>query len=91
MTTKEKEAYRQKVEAKMDRWRAEMDKLRADASEAKAKAKLDAISRLESLQLEASNRLAELKTAGEATWQATRKAVDRAVDEFESTYHRVVR
>lgn len=46
----EKQAYQQKLDAKLDEWKAEIDKLRAKADGASADAKLQYDSQIEDLK-----------------------------------------
>lgn len=84
---REKELYQQKMEAKLDEWKAEAEKLRAKAAGADADAKLDANRKAEELdrKIETGNqRLAEIREAGEDTWESVKARVDAAWDTLTS-------
>lgn len=78
-----KEAYEQKLQAQLDEWSAEIDKLKARADDAEADAQLEyykQIEELRSMQEAASNKLAELKDAGDDAWEDLKAGVDSARD-----------
>lgn len=78
-----KEAYEQKLQAQLDEWGAEIDQLKAKADNAKADAQLDyykQIEELRSMQESTSNKLAELKDAGDDAWQDLKAGIDSARD-----------
>lgn len=92
----DKNAYRQKLEARLDQWRAEIDKLEAKAAEARADARIEYEKQIEKLrgkQEDARRKLEELdKASGEAwkdlksgletAWDDLGRAVKSAVDRF---------
>ena len=78
-----KEAYEQKLQAQLDEWAAEIDKLKAKADSAEADAQLGyykQIEELRSIQKSATNKLAELKDAGDDAWEDLRAGIDSARD-----------
>jgi ElaB/YqjD/DUF883 family membrane-anchored ribosome-binding protein len=92
-----KEAYEKKLQAQLDEWGAEIDKIKAKADKAEADAQLDyykQIEELQSMQQEASEKLAELKEAGDdaledlkagiqSTWDSLSKALKSAISRFQ--------
>ncbi len=75
-----KEAYQQKLQAKLDEWSAEIDKLKAKADGASADAKIELdkqLAKLRPLQEAAAQKLAELKKAGDDAWQDIQQAADK--------------
>lgn len=76
-----KDAYREKMEARLDEYRAKIAQLEARARRAKADAEIDygkRIERLRSKEEEVRTKLAELRDAGEDAWEDVRDGVDRA-------------
>ncbi|MFO7545225.1 MAG: hypothetical protein R6W77_06980 [Trueperaceae bacterium] len=84
---REKELYQQKMEAKLQEWKAEAEKLRAKAAGADADAKLEANRKAEELDRKiatGNERLAEIREAGEDTWDSVKARVDKAWDTLTS-------
>ena len=91
-----KDAYKQKLKARLDQWRADIDRLEAKAAEARADARLkyqSEVRDLRAMQDEAREKLKQLsKAQGEAwrdlqsgfetAWDALGQAVRRATDRF---------
>ena len=68
----EKDAYVQKMHAKLDEWNAEIDKLKAKADKAEAESRLEYQKEIETLQKrrkEAEEKLGEVRQAGEGAWE----------------------
>jgi hypothetical protein len=87
----EKEAYQQKIEARIAEWNAEMDKLRAQAKKLAAEGRIEAESRLQDLTIKkeaAEAKLAELRNAGGDAWQELKSGIDRAVRELDESVKR---
>jgi len=90
MTTR-KEAYQEKIDAKLKKWRAEIDKLKADSREAKADAKLEyqhQIDELSSKQKAAEQRFNELKRAGADSWEDMKTGIDKALNALQQSFER---
>ncbi|MDI5983371.1 coiled coil domain-containing protein [Halomonas sp. M4R5S39] len=78
-----REAYEQKLQAKLDEWQAEVDRLRARAKGAEADARIEyqeEIDRLEAQRNEARQKLAELQRASDDAWEDVKAGVERAWD-----------
>ena len=78
-----KDAYEKKLQAQLDEWGAEIDKLKAKADNAEADAQLEYYKQIEefrSMQEEATNKLAELKDAGDDAWEDLKAGIDSAWD-----------
>jgi len=78
-----KDAYEQKLQAQLDEWGAEINKLKAKADNAEADAQLEyykQIEELRSMQESASNKLVELKEAGDDAWEDLKAGIDSAWD-----------
>ena len=84
----EKDAYRQKAEARLDQWRAEIDKLQARAAEASADTRIEYEKRLKTLrekQQEMRRQLDELSAAGSDAWQDVKSGLDSAWDDLQAS------
>jgi predicted nucleic acid-binding Zn-ribbon protein len=82
----EKDAYVQKLHAKIDEWNAEIDKLKAKADKAGAESRLDYQKEIETLQQrrkEFEERLTKVRHAGESAWQDLRSGAQNAWDAME--------
>ncbi|HEO99274.1 MAG TPA: coiled coil domain-containing protein [Epsilonproteobacteria bacterium] len=78
-----KEAYEQKLQAKLDEWSADIDKLKAKADSAEANLQLEyykKIEELRSMQETAADKLIELKDAGDDTWEDIKAGVESTWD-----------
>jgi uncharacterized coiled-coil DUF342 family protein len=98
--TENRDAYVQKLKAKLDEWDAEIDKLSAKIDQADAQAKIEHEKRLEEFRArreEVKNKLAELQQAGggawedlkqglENSWEILKTSFTRAKSEFERGY-----
>lgn len=82
----DKDAYIQKLHARLDEWNAEIDKLRAKADKAKAESRIEYQNQIESLRQsrnEAEKKVAELHEAGEGAWEDLKSGVQLAWDAME--------
>ncbi|MGA7178595.1 MAG: coiled coil domain-containing protein [Thiobacillaceae bacterium] len=76
-----RDAYVQKMQAKLDEWNSEIDKLAAKADSAQADAKLKYQEQVEKLKVQrdaARHKLDELAHASESAWEDLRTGVDLA-------------
>lgn len=81
----DKNAYRQKLEARLEQWRAEIDKLQAKAAEAGADARAEYEEQIETLrgqQKEARAKLNELSDATGEAWKDLRGGIEKAWDDL---------
>jgi hypothetical protein len=80
-----KDAYQQKLEAKLDEWRAEIDKLRAKGRQADADAQIQLdrqVEDLEKRQEAARRKLEELRSTSEDAWQDLKSGIEKAWDDL---------
>ena len=77
----QRDAYVQKLKAKLDEWNADIDKLQAKAGQATADAKekySHQIDELKAKQMEAQAKMKELGKAGDEAWQDVKAGADLA-------------
>jgi len=82
----EKDAYVQKMQAKLDEWNAEIDKLKAKAAQAEADSRIEYQKQIQDLQERrqgAENKLAQVRQAGEGAWQDLKTGAQSAWDAME--------
>jgi len=74
-----RDAYVQKMKAKIDEWNADIDKLTAKADQAEADVKIRYHQQLEELRAkrqEMENKIADLQSAGESAWEEMKQGVE---------------
>ena len=79
----DKEAYLQKMQAKLDEWDANIDALKAKASKANADAQIELNTQIDDLKSERNEmkqKYEELKDAGEDAWKDIRDGAEAAWD-----------
>jgi len=77
-----KEAYQEKIRARLDKWQAEIEKFKAQTRESKADAKIEFYQQLDELthsQKTAQRKLQELRRASSESWAELEAGVDNAV------------
>ena len=82
----DKDAYVQKMQAKLDEWNAEIDKLKAKAAQAEADSRVEYQKQIQNLQEKrqgAEKKLAEVRQAGESAWQDLKAGAQSAWDAME--------
>ncbi|GJL75670.1 coiled coil domain-containing protein [Nitrosomonas sp.] len=87
----DKEAYLQKVQAKLDEWDAEINKLKAKMSGASADAKIEMNKQIESLESERSEvrqKYEELKNASGDAWKDVRDGMETAWNRVSDSFKR---
>jgi DNA mismatch repair ATPase MutS len=80
-----REAYREKMEAKLKEWSAKIDEMKARAAHAKGDMKLQYNKQLEELRErreKLQKRLREFRESSEETWEKLKVGVDKAATEF---------
>lgn len=86
-----REAYEQKLRAKLDEWQAEIDKLRAKARGAEADARIERekeAERLEAKREEMRQKLKEMREAGDDAWDDLRDGAERAWKSFSDSFEK---
>jgi len=81
-----KEAYTDKLQARLNEMDAEVETLKAKAYDAKADARIEIeeqISQLQEAQAKAQTKLDELRDASDDAWTDMKSGVENAWDEFE--------
>lgn len=81
MNEEQKQAYREKLEAKLDGLKADLDKIQAKINEAKADTEVSYLRRLEDLRTKRKDlktRLSGLKEAAESGWEDVKASLDES-------------
>jgi len=81
----DKQAYEQKLEAKLEDWQASIDKLRAQAKEAGADARIEYDKKIDELRAhrdQMEEKLSEMRNAQAAAWTDIKGGVDKAWDDM---------
>jgi hypothetical protein len=76
-----KDAYVQKMKAKLDEWSAEIDRLKAKADQAEADSRIEYYNEIEDLrkkQRAAEEKLERLRRAGDGAWEDLKTGIDDA-------------
>jgi len=78
-----RDAYVQKLKAKMDEWNAEIDRIEAKADQADAESKIEYEKQLEDLRAkrrDLEEKIAKLQQAGDDAWEDLKAGIDSAWD-----------
>ncbi|MCG6879073.1 MAG: hypothetical protein LJE96_08020 [Deltaproteobacteria bacterium] len=81
-----KDAYVQKLHAKLDEWNAQIDKMKAKADQAEADSRIEynkRIGELREKRSETKEKLEALREAGEGAWEDLKSGVQLAVESME--------
>lgn len=81
-----KQAYVEKVQARLNEWDSEIEQLKARADEAEADAKIKYYEQIETLreqQQKAQSKLDDLRASGEDAWEDMKAGVQSAWDSLE--------
>lgn len=76
-----KEAYIQKLHAKIDEWNADIDKLKAKADQVEADSKIEYQKQMQALKSkrdEIEKKVSEISRSGENAWEDLKAGVDLA-------------
>lgn len=78
-----RDAYVEKMKAKLDEWNAEIAKLEAKAKQKEADARMDIEKQIEELKekrSKANEKLEQMSSAGESAWNDLKAGVEQAAD-----------
>jgi hypothetical protein len=78
-----RDAYIQKLHAKIDEWNADIDKIVATAQQVEADSKIEYQQQIDALKRqrrEVENKLADLKRSGEDAWEDLQSGLDLAFE-----------
>lgn len=81
-----KDAYVQKLHAKLDEWNTEIDKFKAKAEKAESESRIEyqkEIEKLKERRKEAEEKLSEVRQAGEGAWEDLKAGVQSAWDSLD--------
>lgn len=84
-----REAYIQKLKAKIDEWNADIDKLLAKAKQAKAEKEVEYRELIETLRAKRSeleSKLEQVQQASESTWQDLKKGFETSWEALKEGY-----
>lgn len=84
----DKNAYEQKLEAKLDEWSAEIDRLVARSKQADADAQIELERELDDARSKrdaARKKLGELKNAGDDAWEDLKNGIEGAWSSLETS------
>lgn len=98
--TEKRDAYVQKLKARLDEWNAEIDRLAAKADQAEAESRIEYENRMEDLRAkrkDVEDKMTELQQAGESAWKDLKQGLEnsweilkrsfaRAKSEFDRAY-----
>ncbi|MCV2868441.1 hypothetical protein OEW28_07345 [Defluviimonas sp. WL0002] len=89
----DKTAYRQKLEAKLDRWRAEIDKLEAQMAVANVDTRSEVrnlIVHLRKRQTEVQEKLEEMNKASSDAWKEMTHGIEKVLDDFATSVSKAI-
>lgn len=81
MAEESKDAYLQRLKAKLDEWKAELDKLTAKAKQADATVRIEIQKEIDTLREQRAKlegKFEEVRQSSEAAWRDIRSGIDRA-------------
>ncbi len=89
--TEKRDAYVQKLKAKIDEWNADIDKLTAKADQTQAEAKIKYQQELEDLRgkrQELEDKIADLQSSGESAWEELKQGVESSWEVWKASFSR---
>jgi uncharacterized coiled-coil DUF342 family protein len=87
--SEKRDAYVQKLKARIDEWNADMDKLTARADQADAEAKIECNKKLKELRSkinDVEDKIAALQQAGEDSWEEIMVGLEKTWDAFKESF-----
>jgi hypothetical protein len=84
-----RDAYVQKLKAKVNEWNAEIDKMAARADQAEAESKIEYHKQLEDLRAKRKNledKIAELQQAGEGAWEDLKQGLENSWEILKTSF-----
>ena len=87
--TETREAYVQKLKAKIDEWNAEIDKLAAKAEQVDADSKIEYQKQIDGLQAkrdELERKISDIREAGEGAWEDMKAGVESAWEALDEAF-----
>jgi uncharacterized coiled-coil DUF342 family protein len=87
-SNRQRQAYLDKVHARVDRWSAEISRLEAAARESTANAKLEYLRQVDGLRQkrdEVLEKLAEIRSASTEAWEELKDGVERVWQDIDNT------
>jgi DNA-binding transcriptional MerR regulator len=84
-----RDAYVQKLKAKMDEWNDEIDKLAAKADQAEAESRIEYEKRLEELRAkrkDVEDKIAEVQQAGESAWEDLKEGLENSWEILKASF-----
>jgi len=84
-----RDAYAQKLKAKMDEWNAEIDKLAAKADQAEADVKIEYQKQIEDLRAkrkDVEDKIAELQQAAESAWEDLKQGLENSWEILKASF-----
>ncbi len=81
--SEQRDAFVQKLKAKIDEWNAEIDRLNARAEQAEADAKMEYLQQVDEIKkhrADALQKMEKLQESGEGAWEDMKSGVEMAVD-----------
>jgi prefoldin subunit 5 len=89
--TEKRDAYVQKLKAKMDEWNAEIDKLAAKADQADVETKIMYHKQLEHLRAkrkDLEDKIAEVQQAGESAWEDLKQGLENSWEILKTSFRK---
>jgi predicted nucleic acid-binding Zn-ribbon protein len=89
--TEKRDAYVQKLKAKMDEWNADIDKLAAKADQANAETKIKYHKQLEDLRAkrkDLEDKIAEVQQASESAWEDLKQGIENSWEILKASFRK---
>ena len=86
-----RDAYIQKLKAKINEWNADLDKLSAKADMAEGEAKIRYLQQMEDLRAkrkDIANKIDALKDVSESVWEDLRQGIETSWETWKENFHK---